>query len=110
MPRFGLAVGQILVGSADTLLVSAVLHQMVSAAADVPYVAIATAYVAANAASVATHVPGGLGVVELVVISLVPGAHIVGALIGFRAVYYLLPFAIGCGALAVTELLRRRSG
>lgn len=110
VPSFGLAVGQILVGSTDMLLVSAVLHQMVSGAADVPYVAIATAYVTANAASVVTHIPGGLGIVELVVVSLVPGAHVVGALIAFRAVYHLLPFLIGCSVLAVTELLRRRRG
>lgn len=106
VPPLRLALGQIAVGTADMLLVSAVLYQML-AGENVQYPAIAAAYVTANLASIVTHVPGGLGVIEAVVVSLVPGAHVVGALIAFRALYYLLPFVLGCLTLAVTELLQR---
>ena len=108
MPRLPLALGQIAVGTTDMLLVSAVLHQMLSASADVHYLAIATAYVSGNIAAVIAHVPGGLGVVEAVILSLVPGAQVVGALIAFRAIYYLLPFALGCLTFAAVEIMRRR--
>ncbi|HEX6998267.1 MAG TPA: UPF0104 family protein [Gammaproteobacteria bacterium] len=107
VPGLGLALGQAAFGAADFLLVSAVLHQMIAASGDVPYAAVAAAYVLGNVAGVVTHVPGGLGVVEAVVVVLVPGAHVVGALIAFRAIYYLVPFVLGCAALAATELSRR---
>jgi hypothetical protein len=43
-----------------------------------------------------------------VVVSLLPGAPVVAALIAFRALYYLVPFALGCLALLAAELVRRR--
>jgi glycosyltransferase 2 family protein len=108
VPRLRLALGQIAVGTTDFLLVSAVLHQMLSASADIGYFPIAATYAMANAAAMVTHVPGGLGVIEAIVLSLVPGANVVGALIAFRALYYLVPFVIGCVVLAIVEIVRRQ--
>lgn len=108
VPRLELAVGQVLVGTADFFMVSAVLHQMLSASIDIEYLPVAAAYITANAAGIAAHVPGGLGVIEAVVLSLVPGAQVLGALVAFRALYYLLPFVLGAAALGAAELLHRR--
>jgi hypothetical protein len=69
---------------------------------------VAAAYVAANAVGIVSHVPGGLGVIEAVLLSLVPGANVIGALVAFRAIYFLIPFLIGGVVLGVSELLRRR--
>jgi uncharacterized membrane protein YbhN (UPF0104 family) len=107
VPGLRLALGQIAVGTTDFLLVSAVLHQMLLASADIGYFPIAATFAMANAAAIITHVPGGLGVIEAIVLSLVPGANVVGALIAFRALYYLMPFFIGCAVLAITEIRRR---
>ena len=50
-----------------------------------------------QAISAATHVPGGVGVLELTVSKLlsgtVPTATLAGALVTYRLLYYLLPFA-----------------
>ena len=108
VPRLRLALGQVAVGTTDLLLVAAVLYQMISASADIGYFPVAAAYVAANAAGIVSHVPGGLGVIEAVLLSLVPGANVFGALIAFRAVYFLIPFVIGGVVLGISELLRRR--
>jgi uncharacterized membrane protein YbhN (UPF0104 family) len=108
VPRLSVALGQIAVGASDFFLVSAVLHQMLSATADIGYFPVAAIYVAANAAAVLTHVPGGFGVIEAIVLSLVPGANVVGALVAFRALYYLVPFLIGCVVLAIAEIVRRQ--
>lgn len=108
VPPLRLALGQVAVGTADMLFVSAVLHQLLSAGASVPFVATAAAYVSANAAAVVAHVPGGLGVIEVVVVSLASGAHVIGALVAFRAIYYLLPFATGCAVLLGFEVVVRR--
>jgi hypothetical protein len=65
-------------------------------------------YVVANTAAILSHVPGGLGVIEAVVLSLVPGANVVGALIAFRVIYYLIPFVIGSVLFAACEIVRRQ--
>ncbi|MGH6912384.1 MAG: UPF0104 family protein, partial [Geminicoccales bacterium] len=85
-----------------------VLYQMLSASGDIGFFPVAAIYVAANGAAIATHVPGGLGVIEAVVLSLVPGANVIGALIAFRVVYFLIPFLIGGLLLCAFELVRRR--
>ena len=108
VPPLTLALGQVMVGTLDPLLVSAVLHQMLTASAHIGYLAVAMCYVAANVAAIVSHVPGGLGVIEAVILSLVPGANVIGALLAFRAVYYLVPFVLGSLTFGVTELLRRQ--
>ena len=107
VPPLHLALGQIAVASIDLLLVSAVLHQMLSATSDIGYVPVAAAYVAANTVGILSHVPGGLGVIEAVLLSLVPGANVIGALIAFRAIYFLIPFVIGGLVLGASEIVRR---
>ena len=62
----------------------------------------------ANVTSLISHVPGGLGVIESVVMFLLPGAELIGALIVFRFVYFLVPLAIGGILFALTELAFRR--
>jgi len=108
VPPLRLALGQIAVATTDLLLVSAVLHQMLSATSDIGFLPVAAAYVTANAAGILSHVPGGLGVIEAVLLSLVPGANVVGALVAFRAVYFLIPFVIGGLVLGVSEIVRRQ--
>jgi glycosyltransferase 2 family protein len=107
VPPLRLAVGQIAVSSTDLLLVSAVLHQMLAATSDIAFLPVAAAYVTANTAGILSHVPGGLGVIEAVLLSLVPGVNVVGALVAFRAIYFLFPFVIGGPVLGASEIIRR---
>ena len=107
MPEFNLALAQIAVGSANFACVAACLHQTLTAVADVPYFAVAAAYVIANGMALLTHVPGGLGVIESVVMFLLPGGKIVGALVMFRVIYFLVPLCIGGLLFAITELYYR---
>lgn len=55
-----------------------------------------------------SHVPGGVGVFEAVVISTIPGSvpvsEIAAALLMFRMIYYLLPFLIGFVLVSLNEL------
>jgi len=64
---------------------------------------------------IASSVPGGLGVFESSVLLLMaPPPHLaaptVGALVAFRAFYYLAPLMLGLATLGVVELWRRRRG
>jgi phosphatidylglycerol lysyltransferase len=58
-------------------------------------------------AGVASHVPGGVGVIEVVVMELVPHddpATLLGTLLAFRAIYYLLPLSVAVSLLGGHEL------
>jgi len=63
-------------------------------------------------AGVITHVPGGLGVLEAVFIALlshrVPQEKLLGALLAYRAIYYLLPLIVASLFYVVTELRSKR--
>jgi glycosyltransferase 2 family protein len=108
IPTPRLAAAQILVGAANFTLVAATLYQVLAGAGEVGFFSVAAAYVIANVAALITHVPGGWGVLEAVVILLLPGIDPIGALVVYRVIYYLVPFAIGGSALAAAELHRHR--
>jgi uncharacterized membrane protein YbhN (UPF0104 family) len=112
LPRVKLALAQLIVGPLNFASVAACLHQALSAVTDVGYLAVASAYVIANTTALISHVPGGLGVIESVVMYLLPQADLIGALLVFRFVYFLVPLAMGGLLFLATEFLikkRRRS-
>ena len=108
MPPLRLAIGQVIIGPLNFACVAACLHQALAAISDVGYLGVAAAYVIANVAALITHVPGGLGVIESVITFLLPQGNIIGALVVFRFVYYLVPLGIGSLLLVGIELARRR--
>jgi uncharacterized membrane protein YbhN (UPF0104 family) len=110
VPAFRLAVGQVLIGSINFAFVAACLHQALSAVAEVPYLGVASVYVIANATALVSHVPGGLGVIESVVMYLLPQSDLIGPLLVFRFVYFLVPLGLGSVLFAMTELILRRRG
>jgi len=61
-----------------------------------------------------THVPGGLGVIELVVLAMLddrlPQHEIVAALVVYRAVYYVVPLALAAIAYGRLEVNARAAG
>jgi uncharacterized membrane protein YbhN (UPF0104 family) len=63
-------------------------------------------------AGVITHVPAGLGVLEAVFVALLsdqmPQARLLGALLAYRAIYYLVPLALATLAYVLTEVRAKR--
>jgi glycosyltransferase 2 family protein len=110
IPTFRLAIGQVLIGSINFAFVAACLHQTLAAVADVAYLGVASVYVIANATALVSHVPGGLGVIESVVMYLLPRDDLIGPLLVFRFVYFLAPLGLGGILFAVTELVLRGKG
>ena len=105
-----IAAAQIVVGTVNFACVAACLHQVLLGVEDIPYLSVATVYVAANLASLVSHVPGGLGVIEAVVVHLLPGVPLIGAVLVFRFVYFLVPLMIGSLLFLTSEVLLRRAG
>ena len=108
------ALGQLLLSASDWLLTGAVLLALLPVGTGLGFGAMMRAYLLAQTAGMASHVPGGVGVFEAVMITLLaPGdatqrISIVAALVMFRVVYYLLPLVAAVAVGAVTELLPSR--
>ena len=96
-----------MIGTTNFAFVAAILHQLFASA--VAYPEVVAAYVLGNATALVSHVPGGLGVLEFVVASLVAHGDVLGALIVFRIVYYIVPLALGSTLLVAAELARWRA-
>jgi glycosyltransferase 2 family protein len=108
MPSLRIALAQIGIGAANFACVAACLHQVLTATSGVAYPEVAAAYVIANVATLLSHAPGGLGVIESVVSHLLPHAKVIGGLVAFRLVYFVVPLLIGGPLFALSELRRRR--
>ena len=93
-PAPGVALPQILLAVADLSCSAAVLWFLLPADAPVTLPVFVGVYAVAITAGVISHVPGGLGVFESVIVLALPGvpaAQLAGSLLAWRAVYYVLP-------------------
>jgi uncharacterized membrane protein YbhN (UPF0104 family) len=115
-PTGRVALGQLLLTSADWLLTGTVLFALLPATAGIGYVDLLRAYLVAQVVGVASHVPGGAGVFEIVMLTLTARgsapqrAAVVAALVSFRIVYYLLPLLGAVVVAGLAELRPRRTG
>src|ERR1700724_2747141 len=113
LPRPQTAVAQIALSVADLSLVAAVLHACLPHASAIGYPHVLAVYVLAFVAGLISHVPGGLGVFDAVVVvglsTHLPADQILAGLLAFRVVYQLVPL-VSAGALfgAVEALAARR--
>ena len=110
----GAAIGaiQVITGTIDLGLSCAVLWLMLPATAHVNFVAFAGVYAIGVTAGLISHVPGGLGVFETVVVIAVPeipADALLGSLLAYRAVFYLAPLGLATLLFAVEELGAQRA-
>jgi len=102
----------LLVSCADWLCAGAVFAAMLPDHR-VSWLTALAVFLGAQVAGVISNLPGGVGVFEAAVLSLladsVPASELAGALIAWRAIYYLLPLAIAGVMLATGSILRRRT-
>ena len=113
LPDAGATLTQIFFGVTDLMAVAAALYVLLPAELGLGYLEVLAIFMASIVIGLISHVPGSLGVFESAVILLVqpPEGHtlpLIGALLAFRAVYYLLPLACGVLLLALSELSRWR--
>lgn len=110
-PRPGIAMAQVVIGAVDWLVAAAVLYALMPRGVDVGFWHFAALFVVAQVAGVSSHVPGGLGVFETVILlALAPRGHspsLVGALLVYRVVYYVLPLALATLLLVAFEVRQR---
>ena len=103
---------QVIIAALDWMLASLVLFVLLASGTAVSFPEFLAVYLLAQLAGLVSQVPGGLGVFETVIVLMLsarlPANQIVGALLGYRALYYWLPLVIAALLLGLQEILRKR--
>ena len=111
LPSPKIAFAQLAVSAMDWAFAASVLYVLLPKS-DLSFLGLLGAFLAAQLLAIASHVPGGVGVFEgLMVLLLKPflsSAELVPALLVYRGIYYLLPLAIALVVLVADELRQRR--
>jgi phosphatidylglycerol lysyltransferase len=108
-PYIGLT--QIALSVLDLSLSTAVLWSLLPPGAHIGFITFLGVYAAAVIAGIISHVPGGVGVFEAVILFTLPGVPtdaLLGSLLAYRAVYYVVPLVCGTLLFAWKELAAQR--
>jgi phosphatidylglycerol lysyltransferase len=111
LPAPRLALGQLLVGALDWVLAGSVLYALLPASAPISFGQWLGVFMLAQLVALISHVPGGLGVFESLVLTFAPDVPVdtlIGALLVYRGIYYLLPLGLAALLLGWRELRRKQ--
>jgi uncharacterized membrane protein YbhN (UPF0104 family) len=104
IPPLKLTLYQIVIACGDLIVAAAVLYALLPTI-DGGYLRVLGVWMLAYVGVVLSHVPGGYGVQEGVVVAFCPGHRVFAALIVFRVIYYWVPLAIASALLIANELI-----
>jgi phosphatidylglycerol lysyltransferase len=111
LPPTRLALAQLGVSALDWALAGSVLYALLPPSG-LSFLGFLGSFLAAILLGIASHVPGGVGVFEgLMVLLLRPylsSAQLVPALVVYRVVYYLVPLSVALVGLVIDEVYRHR--
>ncbi|MBD2090314.1 UPF0104 family protein [Microcoleus sp. FACHB-1515] len=98
---------QILLTSLDWAIAGGVLYVLLPES-DISFPAFFGVYLLAQMAGLISHVPGGLGVFETIVLLLleakIPSVDLIGAMLAYRGIYYFLPLGVAIVLLSFYEV------
>lgn len=121
VPSGRLTLAQICLTTLDWLFFANVLYVLLPPGHNLPFFSFMCVFLLAEAAALISHVPGGIGVLDAVILFLLrpmlePVLHahaasaITASLVVYRCIYYLIPLILGTALLGVNEFLERRMG
>jgi len=114
LPSVRLFLAQLTTSCLDWILAASVLYILLPASMPLTFSRFLCIFLLAQIAGVASNVPGGLGIFEaIIIVFLAPissASAILGALVAFRAIYYLLPLLVAIVLLAIHEIVEKREG
>ena len=109
-PRFVAA--QVAVAITDWTLAALVLFVLLPAGHGVSFTAFLALFLLAQTAGIVSHVPGGVGVFETLMVLQLGGTMstetILGSLLAYRVIFYLVPFVVALILLSLHEFRRQR--
>jgi len=110
-PSITLGIQQLLISALDWAASAAALYVLLPAGTGLSFPKFLAAYLLAQIVGLVSHVPGGLGVFEVVLLIALRehagDSAFVTSLVAFRAIYYLMPLVLAAGALGAFEFQRR---
>jgi len=113
LPPIGLSIFQIAVSSLDYALAGGVLYALLSSWGDLSYPGFLPIFLLAQIMGSLSQIPGGLGVFETLILTLLspvlPAGSILASLLAYRVIYYLLPLGIATVSLGAHEVFLRRA-
>ena len=105
-PSPGILFGQLAFTLIDTAMAALTLYVLLPQGAP-DFLTFLAIFAAAVMAGVLSHVPGGIGVFETIIIAAMPAGvpldQVAAALLLYRIIYYLVPFSLALGVLALNE-------
>ena len=112
LPTLGQTAAQLAISVTDWSLAASVLYALLPHAQGLSFAQFLSAYMLAIALGLVSNVPGGLGVFDTAMVVLLrrflPGDVVLGCVLAYRVVYYLVPMAFALVLFAGYELLQRR--
>lgn len=110
-PGFDMALKQVVIASVDWLLASSVLYVLLPEAG-IPFFGFVGVFLLAQIVGLFSQVPGGLGVFESIMVlylsEYMSGSNVVGILLVYRLIYYLLPLVAAMALLGYQEYRANR--
>ena len=106
LPTLPLALGQLLIGFADIVVAATVLYCLLPEGCPTFNIFL-DIYLLSLFAGLISHVPGGIGVFDTAILLMlkpwVEAPEIVGALLAYRAIYFIIPLLLALVLLAINE-------
>ncbi|WGF90163.1 lysylphosphatidylglycerol synthase transmembrane domain-containing protein [Marinivivus vitaminiproducens] len=106
-PRLEIVARQLIIGPMELIGAAAIIYFALPEAGNPGYLMVLGIFLASFSAALLSHAPGGLGVLEIVFLTGLPEmdqADVLAALIVFRLLYLLIPFAL---SLVIVLLFER---
>ncbi len=113
LPPSTIGIQQMSVAAFDWVLAAYVLYLLMPPSIEAGFGFFLTVFLSAQVLALIAHVPGGIGVLETMVLYFIAphtGARpeILGALLAYRVIYYFIPLAVAVTGLLTFEIRRRR--
>ncbi len=111
LPSPKMTMAQFMASASDFVVAAATLYALLPDAIAVSYFQFLCVFLLATIAVVLTHIPGGVGIFELVILTMLgaeANSDVVASLLVFRVIYYLIPLLIAGLMVGLFEYRQRR--
>jgi glycosyltransferase 2 family protein len=110
LPGFRLSLAQACLGIGDVCAAAGVLFILLPTGHGLNFETFLAIYIAAVMIGIASHSPGGLGVFEAIILLALdhlPKGQVLGSLLLYRLIYYIMPFVLALACLGGYEIKNR---
>ena len=112
LPTLPVAAAQLIVPSLDLIASSLILYLLLPSIPELTYPLFLAIYLIGFMGGIISQVPGGLGVIETILVvmlgSFIDSAQILSAVLVYRLYYFITPLLVAAVLLAIHEIRQRR--